>query len=117
MRAYVLVVERDLQTREIIRDMLNICSHTAFCVATMSMALKVLGAIQFDAIVMSPGALALGEPSYGVEAKRKQPKIKVIMASASPMPEFLLPPIDAFVQKPFSIQSIDQALQTVLART
>jgi len=70
--------------------------------------------MEFQAIMISPGATLLGEPSYAVEAKKIQRNVKVIMAAAVEIPEFLKAPIDAFIQKPFSLLLLDRALKKVL---
>jgi len=116
MRAFVLVVERDLQTREIIMDLLRILGHLAIGASTSSRGLKMLEVMRFDAMMISPGSTLLGEPSYAIEAKTLQPHVRVIMAAAVELPEFSAPPIDAFIQKPFSILSLQETLRNISIR-
>lgn len=114
MRAFILVVERDLHTREIVVDMCVALGHRALGASTPIKGLRMLELMVFQAIMISPGATLLGEPSYAVEAKKIQRNVKVIMAAAVEIPEFLKAPIDAFIQKPFSLLLLDRALNKVL---
>jgi hypothetical protein len=97
MRAHVLVVERDLFTREVIIDLLGVLGHLAFRASSPVRGLKMLDVIWFNAIIISPGATLLDEPSHAIDAKKLQPHVKVIMAAAVDLPEFLELPIDAFI--------------------
>jgi len=69
--------------------------------------------IVFQAMVISPGATIFGEPSYAVETKKIQPKLKVIMTAAVELPDFLKSPIDAFIQKPFPLLVLKRALTKI----
>jgi CheY-like chemotaxis protein len=110
MRAYVLIVERDLLTRETIIDLFKALGHLALGASSPIRGLKMLEAMTFDAIMISPGATSLGEPSYALDAKKLQPHVAVIMAAALELPEFSEPPIDAFIQKPFSLVLLEETL-------
>lgn len=116
MRAFILVVERDLQTRETIIDMCAALGHVGLGAATPTKGLKMLEMMVFQAILISPGATLLGEPSYAVEAKKIQKDVQVIMAAAVELPEFLENPIDAFIQKPFPLISLKQTLAKILIK-
>lgn len=70
MRTFILVVERDLQTRETIIDMCSALGHVGLGATTPTRGLKMLEMMVFQAILISPGATLLGEPSYAVEAKK-----------------------------------------------
>lgn len=113
MRAYILVVEKDLLVRETIIDLINALGHRAIAAPSPVRGLKLLEMIEFDLMFISPGATVLGEPSYALEAKRIQPHIKVIMAAAIEQSEFAAPPIDAFIQKPFSLLMLAETLKKV----
>jgi CheY-like chemotaxis protein len=106
MRAHVLIVERDLLTRETIIDLLKVLGHLGFGAESPIQGLKMLELVMFDAMMISPDITLSGEASYALEAKQIQPKLKVIMAAAIELPEFLQSPIDAFIQKPFSLLSL-----------
>lgn len=116
MRAFILVVERDLQTRETIIDMCSALGHVGLGAATPTKGLKMLEMMVFQAILISPGATLLGEPSYAVEAKKIQKDVQVIMAAAVELPEFLGTPIDAFIQKPFPLILLKQTLAKILIK-
>lgn len=103
MRAFILVVERDLHTRETIIDMCAALGYVGLGASTPTKGLKMLEMMVFQVILISPGATLVGEPSYAVEAKKIQPDVTVIMAAAVEVPEHLVAPIDAFLQKPFSM--------------
>ena len=114
MRAFILIVERDLHTRETIIDMCAALGHVGLGAPTPFKGLRMLEVMIFQAILISPGATLLGEPSYAVEAKKIQKDVKVIMAAAVELPEFLKTPIDAFIQKPFPLLSLKQTLTRIL---
>lgn len=114
MRAFILVVERDLHTREVVIDMCAALGHLALGASTPFKGLRMLEMMVFQAMVISPGATLLGEPSYAVEAKKIQPDVKVIMAAAVEVPEHLVAPIDAFLQKPFSMIPLMKTLSKIL---
>ena len=106
MRAHVLIVERDLLTRETIIDLLKVLGHLGFGAESPAVGLKMLELVVFDAMMISPDITLFGETSYALKAKQIQPKLKVIMGAAVDLPEFSQPPIDAFIQKPFSLLSL-----------
>lgn len=97
MRCYVLIVERDLLIRETILDLLTALGHSGLGASSPVRGLKMLEVMVFDAMMISPGATLLGEPSYAIDAKKIQPRLKVIMAAAVELPEYSAPPIDAFI--------------------
>lgn len=113
MRAFILVVERDLHTREVVIDMCAALGHLALGASTPYKGLRMLEMMVFQAMVISPGATLLGEPSYAVEAKKIQPKLKVIMTAAVELPDFLKSPIDAFIQKPFPLLLLKRTLTEI----
>ena len=113
MRAYILVVERDLLLRETIIDLLDVLGHHALGVPSPIRALKLLEMMGFDVMITSPGATLLGEPSYAQDAKKFQPHLKVVMAAAMESPEFSDMQIDAFIQKPFSLVSLAETLRQI----
>ena len=88
--------------------------HVGLGAPTPFKGLRMLEVMIFQAILISPGATLLGEPSYAVEAKKIQQDVKVIMAAAVELPEFLVAPIDAFVQKPFSLLLLRETLAKIL---
>jgi len=113
MRFYVLIVERDLLIRETILDLVTALGHSGLGASSPVRGLKMLEVMVFDAMMISPGATSLGEPSYAIDAKKIQPHLKVIMAAAVELPEYSAPPIDAFIQKPFSLRSLEATLQKI----
>jgi len=113
MRCYVLIVERDLLIRETILDLVTALGHSGLGASSPVRGLKMLEVMVFDAMMISPGATLIGEPSYAIDAKKIQPHLKVIMAAAVELPEYSAPPIDAFIQKPFSLLSLEATLQKI----
>ena len=113
MRAYILVVERDLLLRETIIDLLDALGHHALGSPSPIRGLKLLEMMGFDVMIISPGAMLLAEPSYAQDAKKLQPHLKVIMAAPMEFPEFSEMPIDAFIRKPFSLLSLAQTLRKI----
>jgi len=100
--------------RETILDLLTALGHSGLGASSPVRGLKMLEVMVFDAMMISPGATLLGEPSYATDAKTIQPRLKVIMAAAVELPEYSAPPIDAFIQKPFSLLSLEATLQKIL---
>jgi CheY-like chemotaxis protein len=111
MRAYFLIVERDLLTREVITKLVMELGHVALGASSPARGLRMLEAMKFDAMIMSPNAMPLGETNYAKDAKQLQPQIAVIMTAAIALPEFYNSPIDAFIQKPFSLALLEETLK------
>ena len=115
MPVSVLVVEYDAVTRETIVSMLEAMKYTVIGVETAKMAYDVLDAVRFDVLIVS---LALGDPdgvNIATDAKAYQRPLKVIVVSGRQQPDTLSHIVDAFVQKPFSLAQIDDALKKVTA--
>lgn len=73
--------------------------------------LRMLEAMKFDVLIIGSGSTLLGKPSYAIDAKQLQPHIAVIMTATIELPELVEPPIDAFIQKPFSVASLEKTLR------
>lgn len=113
MPVSVLVVEKDAMTRDTIAYMLDTLGYIAVPVEDEELASRVLESVFVDVMIIS---LRLGDPDgtgIASEAKRLQRHLNVIVVSGRNPPESLLPSIDAFVQKPFSMWTIDQAIKQV----
>lgn len=110
MRAYILVIERDLLLRETIIDLLTALGHVAIGTSSTVRGINLLKRLGFDVLITSPGATLIGEPSYALDAKKIQPHLKVVLAAGLDSPEFAELAIDAFIQKPFSILTLAQTL-------
>jgi len=110
MRAYILVIERDLLLRETIIDLLTALGHVAIGTSSPVRGINLLKRLGFDVLITSPGATLIGEPSYALDAKKIQPHLKVVLAAGLDSPEFAELAIDAFIQKPFSILTLAQTL-------
>jgi len=113
MRAYILVIERDLLLRETIINLLMALGHEAIGTSSPVRGINLLKRLGFDVLITSPGATLIGEPSYALDAKKIQPHLKVVVAAGLDSPEFAELAIDAFIQKPFSILTLAQTLRKI----
>jgi DNA-binding NtrC family response regulator len=113
VRACILVVEQDLLVRETIIDLMRALGHHAVGAPSPARGLKLFEMIDFDVMFISPRATEIGKPSYALEAKKIQPHLKVIMAAAMQSPEFSQLPIDAFIEKPFSLLTLAETLRKI----
>jgi CheY-like chemotaxis protein len=111
MRAYFLIVERDLLTREVITKLVMGLGHVALGASSPARGLRMLEAMKFDAMIIGADATLLEAPNYAIDAKQLQPQIAVIMTAAIELPEFCNPPIDAFIRKPFSTALLEETLK------
>jgi len=111
MSPVVLVAESDELTRLTLLYMLDALGYVASGVGDMDEMFQAMDRVVFDVVIAS---LTFHDPDAAViarEAKRKQPRIKVIVASGYYPEEDLKPRIDAFVQKPFSLAQMDAAIR------
>lgn len=115
MRAFILVVERNHLLRQTIIDLLTVLGHEALGTSCAIRGLKLLKHLGFDVLITSPGTTLNGEPSYALEAKKIQPHLKVVVADAIDSPAFSESSIDAFIQKPFSLVSLERTLEKKLS--
>lgn len=116
MPACILVVEKDALTRDTIVHMLESLNYTTIPTANVKLAYDILDAVRCNIVIAS---LELGDPdgvNIAMDAKAYQGKIKVIVVSGHYPPESLNGLIDAYVQKPFSLKQIDDAIKSVLAQ-
>jgi len=111
MRAYLLIVDRDLLTREVITKLVMELGHVALGASSPARGLRMLEAMKFDAMIISPDATLPEELSYAIDAKQLQPQIAVILTAAIELTEFSNAPIDAFIQKPFSVALLEDTLK------
>jgi DNA-binding NtrC family response regulator len=111
MRAFILVVERNLLLRQTLIDLLTALGHEALGTSSAIRGLKLLKHLGFDVLITSPGTTLIEEPSYALEAKKIQPHLKLVIADAIDSPEFSELAIDAFIQKPFSLLALEKTLE------
>lgn len=114
MTTSVLVVEKDPLTRETITYMLEAMKYTAVGVEDGKAAMDVLDAVHFHVMIVS---LAIDDPdgvTIAESAKANQSGIKVIVVSGKRAPDHLNFCVDEFVQKPFSLGQIRDAITRVL---
>jgi len=115
MTSTILVVEHNAPTRETITHMLSTMKYAAVGVDNAEQAFRVLESVVIDVAVIS---LKLDDPDgadLAGELKARQQDIKVVVVSGCEAPERLAPFVNAFVQKPFSLQDIDEAIKEVKA--
>jgi DNA-binding response OmpR family regulator len=109
----VLVIEDDDLTRLSIVYMLDALKYHVVDAKNVDSALTILAGVQFDIVVVS---LARNDPDgalFAQEAKLLQPLIKIVVVSGRREQATLNGLIDGFVQKPFSLSQIDEAIKTM----
>lgn len=110
----VLVVEEDALTRETLVYMLEALKYNAFAISNAESAVGALHAVFYDVLLISLTPEDQDGAVLAQQAKQLQPHIKAIVVSGR-QPDALKPSVDAFVQKPFSLNQIDTAIKAVLA--
>jgi len=116
MRALILLVEEDRLTRRTICDMLEAMDYRVLGVNSFDRARRVMSGIAFDALIVTARSSTALELSYAAAAKSMQPNIKVILISHTALPRHLSPSVDAFVVRPFLLESLGDALIAVLRK-
>lgn len=114
MTVTVLVVEHDALTRETITCMLGTMKYATVGVESAEQAFRVLESVMIDVAVVG---LKLGDPDgadLAGKLKARQQGIKAVVVSGRHAPERSGPLVDAFLQKPFSLQAIDEAITRVM---
>lgn len=111
----VLVVENDPLTRQTIVHMLDSLQYNVHGVDSAALASGFLKSVAFDVMVLSLTFMDPDGDALAMSAKAVQPHLKVIVVSGRYAPEVLKPHVDAFVQKPFGIKSINDAIQHLIA--
>jgi len=113
MRLSVLLIEPDLSTLDIMADMVTALGHRAIGVLTTAMAIGALQAIKVDVAIIG---LAPDDPdgiAIAALAKSHQPGIKTVVSSGKHVSRIAMPTIDAFLNKPFSIDDMRKTLQAL----
>lgn len=116
MRALILLVEEDRATRSTICDMLEALDYRVLGVNSFDRARRVMSGIAFDALIVTARSSSSLELSYAAAAKTAQPNIKVILVAPLDLPRHLSPSVDAFVSKPFLLESLGDALIATLRK-
>jgi DNA-binding response OmpR family regulator len=110
----VLVVESDPLTRLTLVYMLDALKYRVIDAKDHDIALNMLRGVWFDVMIVS---LASNDPdgqSIAWEAKALQSHLKVVVASGISRARTLDSTVDAFLQKPFSLDQIDAVVKTLL---
>jgi len=116
MRAVILLVEEDRLTRITICDMLMALDYRVFGVNSVARARRVMHALAIDAMIVTTKPSVSIEPAYAAEAKALQPNIKVVLVSPNAALQYLVPSVDAFVLKPFLLETLGNTLIAVLQK-
>lgn len=106
----VLVVEQDAMTRDTIIDMVEAVGHVAVGANSPETAFRLLGKAGFDVMIVSLRESDRDGAQVAAAAKSIFPKVQVMVVSGRAIGQTLSPDVDAFVQKPFDLATIDQAL-------
>ena len=102
--------------RKTVCDMLEAMDYRVLGVNSFERARRVMSGIAFDVLIVAARSSTSLELSYAAAAKTMQSTIKVILVCADSLPQYLSPSVDAFVVKPFLLQSLGDALIAVLRK-
>jgi DNA-binding response OmpR family regulator len=116
MRALILLVEEDRQTRRTICDMLEAMEYRALGVGSYERARRLMSGIGFDTLIVTARTPVGIELTYAAEAMTLQSGIKVVLFSTGALPQHRSSLVDAFVAKPFLLESLGEALIAVLRK-
>lgn len=109
MKHSILLVEHDSMARSTAARMVETLGYHAIGVENADLALGVLKAVLID--VMLIGLLPDDDlAALAAIAKRAQPRLKVILACDPRLSGVPEPGVDAYVQKPFSLQELGHVL-------
>jgi len=114
MSVLVLVLGKDALTREAILYNLDLSGYHAIGFEDCSSALRALSGIKFNVLIVSashsfPSAFELLK-----QARTLQPNIRTILLDGAPPDGAAFPYVDVFVQRPFGMNSVHDALRRVL---
>lgn len=113
----VLVVDADPMTLTTIALMLKSRGHLVVESDTVDKALNVLMGIHFDVVIANVKLLDQDFLHFAGEAKLLNPKIKAVIATGTATAKIVVSQLgmDEFLQKPFSIQQLENAIQRSMA--
>ena len=96
--------------------MLEAIDYRVLGVNSFERARRVMSGIEFDALIVTARSSTSVELSYAAAAKTIQSNIKVILVASGSLSRHLAPSVDAFVVKPFLLESLGDSLISVLRK-
>jgi DNA-binding NtrC family response regulator len=114
MSPIVLVLGKDPLTREVVLYNLNNCGYLAVEFEEYLHAHRALSDVKFDVLIISAGHTYPDEYELLRHAKKLQPGLRTILIDDAPPHEATTPYVDAFVQRPFRMSCVLDALKQVL---
>jgi len=109
----VVVVEKDFQTRAAVAHMVEALGNAAILCEDSQAALDVLDAAIINVIIINSGKQDSDSAALAFEAKVRQPGIKILALSTLIASETIDRYVDAYVQKPFTLQQLEHAIYRV----
>ena len=110
----VLIVEKDLLTRQTLAFMAKTLGTIVVPVGDIELAYNILDAVIFDIVLVSLDRGDKDGTAISVDAKTYQPRTKVIVACGQHRPAELSWLVDEYIQKPFTLKQLDEAITRVL---
>jgi DNA-binding NtrC family response regulator len=114
MSVLVLVLGKDALTREGILYNLEFCGYHAVGFEDGLHALRALSGIKFNVLIISASHTYPSGHELLRQAKKLQPNLRTVLIDKAPPDEAAIPYVDAFVQRPFGMSSVHDALKQVL---
>lgn len=111
----ILIVEIDDLVRQTLSSIFEFCEYRTIVTSSHDSALSMLSGVWFGTMIFCPTSDDPDGRQFAREVKAIQPNIKTIVVSGLGRLEHLPTYVDAFVAKPFSVESILSAIRAVRA--
>jgi DNA-binding response OmpR family regulator len=113
----ILIVEIDDLVRQTLSSIFEFFEYRTIVTSSHEKALSMLLGVWFGTVIFCPTSDDPDGRQFAWEVKAIQPNIKTIVISGLGRPEHLSQYVDAFVAKPFSVESILAAIRAVRAES
>lgn len=114
--ARLLLVEDDLDNRDLTRELLEYAGHSVVAAANGAEALAALAEGHFALLVTDVGLPDINGVDLAREIRARQPGIGVILLTGYTLPASTLPDTEV-LEKPVEPETLERVVQKVLART
>lgn len=114
--ASLLLVEDDLDNRDLTRELLEYAGHTVVATATGAEAFEALSRERFAVLITDVGLPDISGIDLAREVLARQPGIGVVLLTGYSLPSSTLPGAEV-LEKPVEPELLERVVQKVLART
>ncbi len=113
--ARLLLVEDDLDNRDLTRELLEYAGHTVVATGSGAEALAAVGAGAFALVITDVGLPDISGVDLAREIRARQPDIGVVLLTGYTLPSTTLPDAEV-LEKPVEPDVLERIVQKVLAR-